>query len=484
VVVIGGGAAGLVTSYIAAAAKAKVTLVEAAHMGGDCLNFGCVPSKALIHIARVAHQTRRAAALGLGLAPPQVDFAAVMARVRAAVAEVAPHDSVERYTALGVEVVLGRARIVSPWTVEVDLPDGPRQISTRAIVIAAGAEPLVPPIPGLAEVGCLTSDTLWSLREPPRRLLVLGGGPIGCELAQAFARLGSQVTVLEMQPRILLREDADVAEVVAQALRADGVTLLTGHKVLRVAQDGARKWVLGEQAGAQPGEQVEVEFDTLLCALGRTPRTRGYGLEELGLPLTPNRPLQVDATLQTLYPNIYACGDVAGPYQFTHTAAHQAWTAAVNALLGGWWRFKSDLSVIPWVTFTDPEVAHVGLNITEARDKNIAFELTRYTLAELDRAITEDATQGFIQVLTVPGKDKILGVSIVGQHAGELLAEFTLAMRRGLGLGAILGTVHPYPTWSEAAKATAGVWKRAQVSPRTLALAERLWSWRRGEGWR
>ncbi|MDE2253681.1 MAG: FAD-dependent oxidoreductase [Betaproteobacteria bacterium] len=479
-VVIGAGAAGLVSAYIAAAAKARVALVEGGRMGGDCLNFGCVPSKALIHAARLAHQIRQAHRLGLGSGPPHIDFGAVMARVHAAVAEVAPHDSVARYTALGVEVLQGRARITSPWTVEVDLPQGRKVLATRAIVIAAGAAPLVPPIPGLADSGYLTSDTLWGLCELPQRLLVLGGGPIGCELAQAFARLGSQVTVLEMLPRILQREDPDAAELVARSMAADGVCLRTAHKALRVEREQGRQWVLAQQDG---GEQIEVEFDTLLCALGRTPRTTGYGLEELGMPLRPNRTVQVDATLRTPYPNIYACGDVAGPYQFTHTAAHQAWTASVNALLDGLWRFKSDISVIPWTTFTDPEVAHVGLNATEAAAQGVACEVTRYELSELDRAITEDATQGFVKVLTLPGKDKILGVTIVGQHAGELLAEFTLAMRRGLGLGAILGTVHAYPTWSEAAKATAGQWKRGHVSPRALALAQRLFAWRRGEGW-
>lgn len=476
-VVIGAGAAGLVTAYIAAAAKAHVALVEGGRMGGDCLNYGCVPSKALIHAARVAHQMRQAHHLGLGLCAPQVDFEAVMARVHAAVAEVAPHDSVERYTALGVDVFQGHARITSPWTVEVDSPEGRTVLSTRAIVIAAGAAPLVPPIPGLADIGYLTSDTLWDLHELPQRLLVLGGGPIGCELAQAFARLGSQVTLLEMQHRILQREDPDVAELVARSMAADGVCLRTAHKALRVEQEYGRRWVMAQQDG---GAQIEVEFDTLLCALGRAPRTSGYGLEELGVPLRPNRTVQVDATLQTLYPNIYACGDVAGPYQFTHTAAHQGWTASVNALLGGWWRFKSDLSVIPWTTFTAPEVAHVGLNESDAADQGVACEVTRYELAELDRAITEDATLGFVKVLTVPGKDKILGVTIVGEHAGELLAEFTLAIRRGLSLGAILGTVHAYPTWSEAAKATAGQWKRGHVSARALALTQRFFAWRRG----
>ena len=476
VVVIGAGAAGLVASYVAAAAKARVTLVEAGAMGGDCLNTGCVPSKALLHVARSVHAMRHAAALGVRAAPPEVDFAAVMRRVREVVAQVAPHDSVERYRGLGVDVLRGRARITSPWTVQVEGADGVVELSTRAIVVAAGARPLVPPIPGLDEVGYLTSDTVWGLRELPRRLLVLGGGPIGCELAQAFARLGSRVTLMEMQPRILAREDADVAAQLDAALRADGVELLAGHKALRARIDGGVRRLRAQG----PDGEVDVEFDALLCALGRVARTEGYGLQELGVALRGNGSVEADAALRTNVPNLYVCGDVTGPLQFTHVAAHQAWTASVNALLGGWWSLKSDLSVIPWTTFTDPEVARVGLSEDEARARGIAYELTRYDLAELDRAIADGATGGFVKVLTAPGKDRILGAVIVGAHAGELLAEFVLAMRRGLGLGAILGAVHAYPTWSEAARATAGAWKRGHVSPRILRWSERLFAWRRG----
>ena len=476
VVVIGAGAAGLVASYVAAAAKARVTLVESGMMGGDCLNTGCVPSKALLHVARNVHAMRHADGLGLRVAPPEVDFAAVMRRVREVIAEVAPHDSVERYTQLGVEVLRGRARITSPWTVRVEGDEGRVELSTRSIVVAAGARPLVPPIPGLEQVGYLTSDTVWGLRELPPRLLVLGGGPIGCELAQAFARLGSRVTLLEMQPRILAREDAEVAAQVGAALRADGVALLTGHKAVRARLDAGGRHMIAQG----PDGEVEVAFDTLLCALGRVARTQGYGLEELGVALRSNGTVEADARLRTSLPNLYVCGDVTGPLQFTHVAAHQAWTASVNALLGGWWSLKSDLSVIPWTTFTDPEVARVGLSEEEARARGIAFEITRYELAELDRAITEGATGGFVKVLTPPGKDRILGVVIVGVHAGELLAEFVLAMRKGLGLSAILGTVHAYPTWSEAARATAGAWKRGHVSPRLLAWSEGFFAWRRG----
>ncbi len=476
VVVIGAGAAGLVASYVAAAAKARVPLVESSAMGGDCLNTGCVPSKALLHVARSVHAMRHAGELGVRVTPPTVDFAAVMRRVRAVVTEVAPHDSVERYRDLGVEVLRGRARITSPWTVQVQAEDGTRELRTRAIVVAAGARPLVPPIPGLDQVDYLTSDTVWGLTELPRRLLVLGGGPIGCELAQAFARLGSQVTLMEMQPRILVREDADVAAEVEAALRADGVALLTGHKALAARIDnGARRM----RAQGDDGD-IEIEFDALLCALGRVARTQGYGLEELGVALRANGTVDADAALRTSIPTLYVCGDVTGPLQFTHVAAHQAWTAAVNALLGGWWSLKSDLSVIPWTTFTAPEVARVGLSEEEARAKGVAIEVTRYALSELDRAITEGATGGFVKVLTPPGKDRILGATIVGEHAGELLAEFVLAMRRGLGLNAILGTVHAYPTWSEAARATAGAWKREHMSPRLLSWAERFFTWRRG----
>jgi pyruvate/2-oxoglutarate dehydrogenase complex dihydrolipoamide dehydrogenase (E3) component/uncharacterized membrane protein YdjX (TVP38/TMEM64 family) len=476
VVVIGAGAAGLVASYVAAAAKARVTLVEAGAMGGDCLNTGCVPSKALLHVARSVHAMRHAGELGLRAAPPTVDFAAVMLRVREVIAGVAPHDSVERYTQLGVEVLRGRARITSPWTVRVDGDGGVVELSTRAIVVAAGARPLVPPIPGLEEVGYLTSDTVWGLRELPPRLLVLGGGPIGCELAQAFARLGSRVTLLEMQPRILAREDADVAAQVEAALRADGVTLLTGHKAVQAHIEGGERRMRAQGAGAE----VDVAFDTLLCALGRVARTEDYGLEELGVTLRDNGTVAADAALRTNIPTIHVCGDVTGPLQFTHVAAHQAWTASVNALLGGWWSLKSDLSVIPWTTFTDPEVARVGLSEDEARARGIAFEVTRYDIAELDRAIAEGATGGFVKVLTRPGKDRILGAVIVGAHAGELLAEFVLAMRKGLGLQSILGTVHAYPTWSEAARATAGAWKRGHVSPRLLRWSEGFFAWRRG----
>lgn len=479
-VVIGAGAGGLVSAYIAAAVKAKVTLIEGHKMGGDCLNFGCVPSKALIRSAKMARQLKKAHELGVADAAGRVDFAAVMKRVHGVIADIEPHDSVERYTGLGVEVLQGHARITSPWSVEVTLADGRKQtLTTKNIVIAAGASPFVPPILGLKEAGFLTSDTVWGLTELPRRLVVLGGGPIGSELAQSFARLGSAVTQVEMAPRIMVREDPEVSELVAASLRADGVNVLTGHQAVRVevvpGGQGPEKRLIAKAGGAE----VVIPFDELLCAVGRSPRVTGYGLEELGIPLTPRKTIETNAYLQTLYPNIYAVGDVAGPFQFTHTAAHQAWYAAVNALFGRFRRFKADYSVIPWATFTDPEVARVGLSESEAQEQGAAYEVTKYGIDDLDRAIADGTAHGFVKVLTVPGKDRILGVTIVGEHAGDLLAEYVLAMKHGLGLNKILGTIHTYPTLAEANKYVAGEWKRSHAPQKLLQWVGRYHAWER-----
>lgn len=475
-VVIGAGAGGLVSAYIAAAVKARVTLVEGHRMGGDCLNYGCVPSKALIRSARMARQLGKAHELGLVDVAGRVDFAAVMKRVQAVIATIEPHDSVERYTRLGVEVLRGHARLTSPWSVEVTSADGTVQtLTTRSIVIAAGASPFVPPIPGLREAGFLTSDTVWSLAELPRRLVVLGGGPIGSELAQAFARLGSAVTQVEMASRILGREDPEVSDRVAASLRADGVTVLTDHHAVRVEVVGGEKQLVALCRGAE----VRVPFDELLCAVGRTPRVTGYGLEELGVPLTPRGTIETNDYLQTVYPNVYAVGDVAGPFQFTHAAAHQAWYAVVNALFGRFRRFRVDYQVLPWATFTDPEVARVGLSETEAREQGIACEVTTYGLDDLDRAIVDGEAHGFVKVLTEPGKDRILGVTLVGEHAGDLLAEFVLAMKHGLGLGSLLATIHIYPTLAEANKYVAGEWKRAHAPRGLLRWVERFHAWAR-----
>lgn len=476
-IVIGGGAGGLVSAYIASVVKARVTLVETHKMGGDCLNFGCVPSKALIRSAKMAKQLRNAPELGFTHVAGKVDFAAVMRRIHRVIADIEPHDSVDRYTKLGVEVLTGYAKMVSPWDVEIALADGTTQkLSARHIIIAAGARPFVPPIPGLEEAGYLTSDTVWNLTALPKRFVVLGGGPIGAELSQSFARLGSTVTQVEMGPRIMSREDPEVSALIAESLRADGVEVLTSHQALRVEQRDGQKFLIVKH------EQVErdLPFDELLCAVGRAPRVTGYGLETLGVKLTPRNNIAINTFLETNYPNIFAVGDVAGPYQLTHAAAHQAWYAAVNALFGRFKKFKADYSVVPWTTFTDPEVARVGLSETEATAAGIAFEVTRYGIDDLDRAITDGTAYGFVKVLTVPGKDKILGVTIVGEHGGDLLAEFVLAMRHGLGLNKILGTIHAYPTLSEANKYAAGEWKKAHVPHRLLKWVERYHAWERG----
>lgn len=477
-IVIGGGAAGLVSAYIAAAVKAKVTLVEAHKMGGDCLNYGCIPSKALIKSAHVAHTLKNAEQYGLENHTPAFSFRKIITRIHEVIRTVTPHDSIERYTQLGVDVVEGYATIVDPWTVEIKRNDGTTQrLTTRSIIIAAGAHPFVPALPGLKEVGYVTSDTLWDefakLDAPPTRLVILGGGPIGCELAQSFARLGSQVFQIEMAPRILSREDVEVSEFAQRSLEQDGVAVLTSHKALRCEQDGERKFIIVEHEGTEQ----QIEFDALICAVGRVARLSGYGLETLGIET--NRTVLTNEYLETLYPNIFAAGDVAGPYQFTHTASHQAWYAAVNALFGDWKKFKVDYRVIPWTTFIDPEVARVGLNEQEAKEKGIAYEITRYGINDLDRAIADSAAQGFVKVLTLPGKDRILGVTIVGAHASDLLAEFVLAMKHGLGLNKILATIHTYPTMSEANKYVAGEWKRQHASQHVLALLARYHTWKR-----
>ena len=483
VVVIGAGAAGLVTSYIAAAVKAKVTLVEAHKMGGDCLNYGCVPSKALIKSAKLAQQIRQADHYGLTASQPEFSFRQVMARVNEVVKKIEPHDSVERYTELGVEVLQGYGRVLNPWTVEIKDEHGVTQtLTTRSIVIAAGAQPFVPALPGLDEVGYVTSDTLWekfsAFDAPPKRLVVLGGGPIGCELTQSFARVGVQVTQIEMSGRLLSREDAEVSEILTESMRSDGVTILTEHKALRCERKEVNGLTVKSIVVEHEGVERHIEFDELLCAVGRVARLQGYGLEELGIPT--QRTVVTNEYLETLYPNIYAAGDVAGPYQFTHTAAHQAWYASVNALFGQFKRFKVDYSVIPAATFTSPEIARVGLNEQEAVQKGIAFEVTRYGIDDLDRAIADSTDHGFVKVLTVPGKDKILGVTIVGEHAGDLLAEFVLAMKHGLGLNKILGTIHTYPTLAEANKYVAGEWRRAHTNPAVMKWLARYHAWRRG----
>lgn len=473
-VVIGAGSAGLVTAYIAAAVKARVTLVEREKMGGDCLNTGCVPSKALIGTARLMDRIRRATDYGIASASASLDFRLAMRRVQQVIRQIEPHDSVERYQGLGVDVVQGEARIVDPWTVEIARREGGTQrLTARSIVIATGAEPIVPSIPGLAGMDYLTSENLWELEVLPERLVVLGGGPIGCELSQAFARLGSRVTQVEMQPRLMAREDAEFSALVERRFRGDGIEVRTGTRALRIeTTDGQPALMV-----AGPEGESAIPFDRILVAVGRRPRLSGHGLEELGI--VDDGRLLLDDYLRTRFPNIYACGDVAGPYQFTHTAAHMAWFCAVNALFGRLRKFRVDYSVIPWATFTEPEVARVGINEQEAIERGIPHEITTYGIDDLDRAIADGEAEGLVKVLTVPGKDRILGVTIAGPHAGELISEFVLAMKHGLGLNKILGTIHVYPTMAEANKYVAGRWKQAHQPEGLLRWVERYHAWQR-----
>ncbi|MBE0468614.1 MAG: FAD-dependent oxidoreductase [Methyloprofundus sp.] len=476
IIVIGGGSAGLVTSYIAAAVKAKVTLIEKHKMGGDCLNTGCVPSKALIKSSKLISMTRRSKEFGIKSMQADFEFSEVMQRIQSVVSTVAPHDSVERYTELGVDVLVGTAKIVSPWQVEVTTEDGVKTISARSIVIAAGARPFVPPIPGLDKMDYLTSDTVWNLRDKPKRMLVLGGGPIGCELAQSFNRLGIQVTQVQRGPRLMMREDEDASALVMANFIKEGITLRLEHTAKEFIIENGEQILIAEHQG----EQVRIPFDQVLLAIGRVANTTGYGLETLGVQLSDRRTVQINAFQETNFPNIYACGDVSGPYQFTHTAAHQAWYASVNALFGAFKKFKTDYSIIPWATFTDPEVARVGLNEQEAKQQGIAYELSIYGIDDLDRAIADGEAHGFVKVLTVPGKDKILGVTIVGEHSGDLIAEFVLAMKYNLGLNKVLGTIHIYPTMAEANKYVAGVWKKNHQPEKLLQWVAKFHAWKRG----
>ncbi|MEQ6916698.1 FAD-dependent oxidoreductase [Halomonas aquatica] len=484
IVVIGGGSAGLVASYIASAVKAKVALVERDRMGGDCLNTGCVPSKALIRAARVASEIREAPRYGIKAGEPEVDFATVMGHVHRAIREVEPHDSRERYEGLGVEVIAGDAVLEDPWRVRIREATGERVITTRHVIIASGARPRVPPLSGLEGIEVLTSDNLWQLEALPERLVVLGGGPIGCELGQSFARLGSQVSLVEMGEQLLPREDRDVAGEVETGLDEEGVAVRLATRALRVLSDDRGGHVLEVEGRDEHGEPrlERLPFSHLLVAVGRQANVEGMGLEALGIETRADGTLDVDDTLQSVLPNVWACGDVAGPYQLTHASAHQAWHASVNALFGELKRFRVSYQALPAVTFTDPEVARVGLNEREAQQQGVEVEVTRYALSELDRAIAEGSTGGFVKVLTVPGRDRLLGATIVGPGAGEMLAEFTLAMTHGIGLNKLLGTIHPYPTHSEAVKATAGVWKNAHKPERLLGWLSRYFAWRRGGG--
>ena len=505
-IVIGGGAAGLVSAYVAAHAQTRVALIEAAEMGGDCLNRGCVPSKALIQSARVAHQLHQAAQFGLQAGPLNVDLAAVMHRLRAVIAAIAPHDSVQRYQGLGVDVFQAQAYILDPWTVELRRPGQEAlRMTARRMVLATGAKPHVPDIPGLSTSGFVTSDTLWDAlaqrSELPRRIAILGGGPVGCELAQAFARLGSQVSLIESGSALLGREDADVSALVQQALERDGVRVFTQHRAVRCESaelpqqqgllvlcenapkrpaDIGASTVLGS-SGVQAGE-FAVPFDLLICATGRDARLAGFGLENLGL--ATGQALQTNEFMQTEVPTLFAAGDVAGPYQSTHAAAHQAWYASVNALLDGWWALPARYGALPSTVYVAPEVARVGLNEKQAKARGVPYEVNLFSFADLDRALCDapagEMPAGFVKVLTPPGRDRLLGVTIVGDQAAELLAPYVLAMRHRLGLKAMLSTIHSYPTLSESARQVAGQWQRAHLPQWPLRWLRRWLTWRRG----
>lgn len=470
-VVIGAGSAGLVTAYIAAAVRAKVALIERHKMGGDCLNTGCVPSKALLRSAKMCSHINRAQDFGFRSAKIDFDFSQVMERVQQVIRKIEPHDSAERYRQLGVEVIAGRARVASPYQVEVD----GRTLTTRNIVLATGARPSVPPINGLEDISYHTSDTIWNLRRLPERLVVLGGGPIGSELTQAFCRLGSRVTQVEMLPCLLTREDAEFSEMIEKRFTAEGIEVRTGHRAKEVLLDGEQKILVCEARG----EKIRIPFDEILVAVGRTPNTKGFGLEELGVEIAPGGTIERDGFLRTNFPNIYCAGDVAGPYQFTHIAAHQAWYAAVNALFGNIKSFRADYRVIPWATFTDPEIARVGLNELEAREKGIPYEVTRYGIDDLDRAIADSEDHGIVKILTKPGRDTIIGVTIAGANSSDIIAEYILAMKHNIGLNKILGTIHIYPTMSEANKYAAGNWKKAHAPEKALKWIERYHRWMR-----
>jgi len=473
IIVIGAGSGGLVSAYIAAAVKAKVALIEREKMGGDCLNTGCVPSKALIKVAKVIHDSRRVEEFGFKRSAIEFDFADIMERVQRVIKKIEPHDSVDRYSGLGVDCIQGDARIVDNWHVEV----GDKKYSSRNIIIATGAQPVVPDIPGIDEVKPLTSNTLWGLRTLPRRLVVVGGGPIGSEMAQAFQRLGSEVTQIERGAHIMGREDADVADLVQKRFESEGIQILNTYKVTAFEKDGDEKIVVCVK---ESGETLRVKCDEILLALGRRANVKGYGLEDLEVKLSGSGTIEVDDFLRTNYSNIYAVGDVAGPYQFTHFAAHQAWYASVNALFSPFKKFKVDYRVIPRVTFTDPEVAHVGLTESQASAEGIDYEVTRYGFDDLDRAIAEGEDYGMVKVITPRGKDTILGATIVGPHSGEYLGEFVLALKYGLGLKKILGTIHPYPTLAEANKYTAGKWQFNNKPEWVLRKLEAFHAWRRG----
>lgn len=475
VVVVGGGTAGLVTAAGTAGLGGRVALIEANKMGGDCLNYGCVPSKSLIATANLIERVRRAPDIGLEPMEPDFHFEKVFASMRERRARIAPHDSKERFEKLGVDVFLGRAQFLSPHEVEVELKDGDgdrTRLRARNFVIASGTRALVPPIPGLDAVHYFTNETLFD--EMPRRpesILVLGGGPVGCELAQVMRRLGVPVRLVELYPRLLPRDDRDASDVVRRRFEQEGIEVHTGSRAKRFEERGGRAWVTVESS---EGEN-ELEAEAVLVATGRKPNVESLGLEAAGVEFDEHG-VRVDATLTTSQPHIFACGDVIGRFPFTHVADYQARIVVRNILLP-WLKTRADYAWIPWVTYTDPEVAQVGLIHVEAGDKNIPHDTYRLDWDELDRAVTENETTGFIKVLTAKGKDRILGATVVGAHAGEVMHEILVAAKHGVGLAKLSGTVHAYPTFSSAVQRVADSFQRTRLTP-TVARFFR-WLYRR-----
>ena len=459
-VVVGAGTAGLVSAAGAAGLGARVALVERHLMGGDCLNVGCVPSKGILRAARAWEEARQAAErFGGPQAGGTPSFGAAMERMRRLRAGISPHDGAERFRALGIDVFLGDGRFVAPDAVEVD----GRRLRFRRAVIATGARAAVPPVPGLAEAGYRTNETIFNLTALPRRLAVLGCGPIGCELAQAFARFGSEVTMLGRSGQLLPREDADAAALVAAALARDGMRLELAVKVTAVRRDGSDKVLAIESGGARR----ELRVDEILVATGRQPNVDGLGLEAAGVRFTP-KGVEVDDRLRTANPRIYACGDVASAFQFTHVADAQARMVIQNALFFG--RAKASALTIPWCTYTSPEVAHVGLYERDARDRGLEVESLTVPLADNDRAVLDGEDEGFLRVHLERGSDRILGATLVAEHAGDMLGELSLAMVKGIGLGSIAGVIHPYPTQAEVIKKAADTWRRGKLTPRVKKL--------------
>jgi pyruvate/2-oxoglutarate dehydrogenase complex dihydrolipoamide dehydrogenase (E3) component len=473
-VVIGAGTAGLVTAAGAAGLGAKVALIERHLMGGDCLNVGCVPSKALIRSARAAKDARNGERFGVKInGPVEVDFAAVMNRLREVRARISPADSARRFRELGVDVFIGEGRFIDAQTTAV----GDAKLSFAKAVIATGARAIAPAIPGLAEVGYLTNENVFNLTERPRRLAVIGGGPIGCELAQAFALLGSEVTLLHNKGHVLDREDADAASLVQAEMQRDGVKLLLDAHLKQVTRGNPGKTLLFEIAGTMDS----IEVDEILVGAGRAPNVKGLNLEGVGVRFDERRGIEVDDFLQTANPNIFAAGDVCLRWKFTHAADFAARIVIQNALfaVGGLGRKRLSSLTMPWCTYTDPEIAHIGLSKHEAVARGIALDVWKQGFEHVDRAITDGEERGFVKILTERGKGRILGATIVARHAGELISELSTAMAAGVTLGKLASVIHPYPTQAEAIRKCGDQFNKTRLTPTVKKLFAKWLAWRR-----